>query len=46
MSDVKNETKTLVYVQDTEDMFDHVKQLVKRGKYLVLSQLEQNEIHI
>ena len=42
MSDVKNETKTLVSVQDTEVMFDHVKQLVKQGKYLVLSQLEQN----
>ena len=37
------ETKTLMSVQDTEFMFDHVIQLVKQGKYLGLSQLEQTD---
>ena len=37
VSHVKMETKKLVSVQDTEFMFDHIRQLVKQGKYLELS---------
>ena len=41
--DVKLEVKTMVKVDETEQMLLHVKTLVKQGKYLELCQLEQND---
>ena len=43
IEEVKREVKAMVQVEDTEQMFNHVRNLVKQGKYLELSQLEQTD---
>ena len=40
---VKKDTKLAVNSQDNLEMFNHVKQLVKQGKYLELAHLEQTD---
>ena len=41
IEEVKLEAKMIVNVEDTEQMFNHVTELVKQGKVLELSQLEK-----
>ena len=43
IEEVKLEAKMIVNVEDTEQMFNHVTELVKQRKVLELSQLEKND---
>ena len=43
ISNVKNEAKSLVSVEDNGKMFEHIKNLVKQGNFLKLSKMEQND---
>ena len=43
IEDVKADVKSLVQVNENEKMLKHVQSLVKQGKYLELSQLEQTD---
>ena len=40
---VKNEAKSIVNSEETQNLFTHVSELVKQGKILELSQIEKND---
>ena len=43
IEDVKTDVKSLVQINETEKMLNHVQNLIKQGKYLELCQLEKTD---